>query len=447
MTDNRQPITDNRQPIKKVLIITYYWPPSGGAGVQRVLKTVKYLRDFGWEPVVYTAEDAAYPVIDESLLKDVAPDLEIIRGPIWEPYDLYKRFTSQKKKERVYSGFMTDEAKPSFTQRASVWIRGNFFIPDARKFWIRPSVKLLTAYLKERPVDAILSSGPPHSTHMIARALKRKLSLPWLADFRDPWTNIDFYDQLMLTGWADRQHKAQEQSVIKEADRMLTVSWSWAEDFRRLGRKDIETVTNGFDEADFPETTTERDKNFTICHIGSLNRDRNSLPLWETLAKVCEEKPAFREALRLRFIGKTEAHTFAQLADLGLEANTENVAYMPHSEVIGELGRAHVLLLLTNDTPNVMGVVPGKLYEYLAARRPILAIGTTEGDAARILRETGAGAMCGFQDREAMERALVAAFADYQNGNSSYTGDPEAIRRFTRRGATKRVAEILGEMV
>jgi len=409
----QEPATCNL--MKRVLIITYYWPPSGGAGVQRVLKTVKYLRDFGWEPVVYTAEEAAYPVIDESLLKDVAPDLEIIRGPIWEPYELYKRFTNQKKKERVYSGFMTDEAKPSLTQRASVWIRGNFFIPDARKFWIRPSVKLLTAYLNERPVDAILSSGPPHSTHMIARALKRKLGTPWLADFRDPWTNIDFYDQLMLTGWADKKHKAQEKSVIKEADRMLTVSWSWAEDFRRLGREDIETVTNGFDEADFPTMTTERDEHFTICHIGSLNRDRNSLPLWETLAKICEEN--------------------------------ENVAYMPHGEVIGELGRAHVLLLLTNDTPNVMGVVPGKVFEYLAARRSILAIGTTEGDAARILRETGAGTMCGFQDREAMESALIALFADYQNGGSAYAGDLKVIRRFTRRGATERVAEILGEMV
>jgi glycosyltransferase involved in cell wall biosynthesis len=412
-----------------------------------VLKTVKYLRDFGWEPVVYTAKDAAYPVIDVSLLKDVAPDLEIIRGPIWEPYELYKRFTSQNKKERVYSGFMTDAAKPSFTQRASVWIRGNFFIPDARKFWIAPSVKLLKAYLTDHPVDAILSSGPPHSTHMIARALKRKFGTPWLADFRDPWTNIDFYDQLMLTGWADKKHKAQEQAVIREADRMLTVSWSWGEDFRRLGRADIETVTNGFDEADFPATMPERDQNFTICHIGSLNRDRNSPPLWETLAKMARANADFKAALRLRFIGKTEANTFAQLADLGLEANTEQVAYMPHGEVIAELGRAHVLLLLTNDTLNVLGVVPGKIYEYLAARRPILAIGTPAGDSARILRETGAGVMCGFRDRAAMEEALTNLFADYQKGSPAYAGDAEAIRRFTRRGATERVAEILDGMV
>jgi len=434
--------------LKRVLVITYYWPPSGGAGVQRVLKTVKYLRDFGWEPVVYTAEDAAYPVLDESLLKDVAPDLEVIRGPIWEPYELYKRFTRQKKNERVYSGFMTDDAEPSLTQRASVWIRGNFFIPDARKFWIRPSVKLLKAYLQDKPVDAILSSGPPHSTHLIARNLKRHLGTPWLADFRDPWTNIDFYDQLMLTGRADRAHKAKEQSVIREADRMVTVSWSWAEDFRRLGRKDIETVTNGFDEADFPETAeAERDEAFTICHIGSLNRDRNSLPLWETLAMMAGAHPAFKKALRLRFIGKTEANTFAQLSELGLEDNVENVAYMPHGEVVGELSRAHVLLLLTNDTPNVLGVVPGKIYEYLAARRPILAIGTTAGDAARILRETGAGVMCGFQGREAMERTLTTLFADYRNGASTYAGDPAAIRQFTRRGAAGRVAEILEEML
>ena len=145
--------------MKKLLLITYYWPPSGGAGVQRCLKHVKYFRDFGWEPVVFTAEDAAYPILDESLTKDIPEGIEVVKGPIWEPYELYKRFTGQKKKERVYSGFLSEDKKPSFTQRASVWIRGNFFIPDARKFWIKPSVKLLTKYLKENPVEQAQSES------------------------------------------------------------------------------------------------------------------------------------------------------------------------------------------------------------------------------------------------------------------------------------------------
>ena len=427
----------------RVLVITYYWPPSGGAGVQRILKTVKYLRDFGWEPVVYTAADAAYPVLDESLNREVAPDLEVIRGPIWEPYELYKRFTNKGKDERVYSGLMNDAATPSLAQRAAVWIRGNLFIPDARRFWIAPSVRRLADYLKERPVDALLSTGPPHTTHLIARNLRRRTATPWLADFRDPWTNIDFYDQLMLTPWADRRHRRGEASVLREADAVTTVSWSWAEDFRELGRPDVTVVTNGYDTADFPAELPEPDATFTLCHIGSLNRDRNSEPLWRTLAELATEDPAFGRDLRLRFIGKTEEHTFRQLRELGLGDNLEAIDYLPHSEVTAQLGRARVLLLLTNDTPNVSGVVPGKLYEYLAAGRPILGVGTADGDSARILRETGAGRMCGFREPGAMRATLLDYYADYRAGRTNYSGDPTAIARFTRRGGAERIAAIL----
>jgi len=433
--------------LKHVLIITYYWPPSGGAGVQRVLKTVKYLRAFGWEPVVYTAKDAAYPVLDESLTKDIPAGVEVIRGDIWEPYELYKKFTGQKKNSRVYSGFMTEGRKPSPAQRASVWLRGNLFIPDARAMWWRPSVRFLNEWLKTNEVDAILSSGPPHTTHLIARDLKRKHGLPWLADFRDPWTDIDFYDQLMLTGWADRRHRALEQSVLREADRVTTVSWHWAEAFGPLGHPDVGVITNGFDAEDFGgEITGEPDATFSICHIGSLNKDRNSETLWRTLAKLAAEDHVFRADLRLRFIGKVEAVTFHQLTELGLEDRVERIDYVPHAEITAALARARVLLLLTNDTPNVLGIMPGKLYEYLAARRPILAVGVTEGDSARVLRETGAGVMCNFGDEAAMEAALRRLYADFRTGLPPVGGDEKEIARFTRKGGAARFAEVLDEI-
>lgn len=415
--------------------------------MQRVLKTVKYLREFGWEPVVFTAKDAAYPVIDESLAKDIPEGVKVLKGDIWEPYELYKRFTNRDKKERVYSGFMTGTEKPSFTQRASVWIRGNFFIPDARAFWRRPSVRMLADWLENNAVDAIISSGPPHTTHLIARDLKRKTGIPWLADFRDPWTNIDFYDQLMLTGWADRKHRKLEQTVIQEADGMLTVSWSWAEDFRRLGRKNIEVVTNGFDEADFREEEVASDPEFVICHIGSLNQDRNSQPLWETLADLANEDPAFRKSLRLRFIGKTDEIVFTQLEELGLSPNVDRIDYIPHSEITSALSRARILLLLTNDTPNVMGVIPGKLFEYMAARRPILAVGAKDGDAARILKETTAGTMCEFQNKASMRTALLDLFNDFLLGKSPKGGDLVAIKKFTRKEAAGSIAEALHKIV
>jgi hypothetical protein len=191
---------------RKVLIITYYWPPSGGAGVQRWLKFSKYLRDYDWEPVIYTPENPEAPAIDNSLEKDIPMGIKVIKRPITEPYLAYKRFVGMKLDEKVNAGFLQEKEKPGLLEGIAVWLRGNLFIPDARRFWIRPSAKYLVNYLKAHPVDAIVSTGPPHSMHLIALQVYKKLNIPWLADFRDPWTGIDFYHQLKLTLLADRIH-------------------------------------------------------------------------------------------------------------------------------------------------------------------------------------------------------------------------------------------------
>ncbi len=431
--------------MKRVLLITYYWPPSGGAGVQRVLKMVKYFREFGWEPVVYTAENAAYPVLDTSLAQDVPAGQEVIEGPIWEPYELYRRFTGQTGQKRVYSGFMTEGKKPSLAQRLSVWMRGNLFIPDARRFWIRPSVKRLRREVPRLDVQAILSSGPPHSVHLIAKGVKQATGLPWVADFRDPWTNIDFYDQLMLTRWADRLHHRLEASVIQQCDRLVTVSWTWADEFREMGGGDkVRLITNGFDPADFDFEAVQPDPEFVINHIGYLNADRNHPVLWQVLGDMCREDEAFARDLKLRFIGKTDQVLFNDLRQQGLADKAEAQDYVPHEEVLGYLPRAQVLLLLINDTPNVMGVIPGKIYEYLASGRPVLAIGPPEGDSARIIRETGAGQACHFGDYAGMRRAIEGMYQQYRAGQLQVSA--EAIDRFSRRTATGQMAALLDEI-
>lgn len=430
--------------MKKVLLILYYWPPSGGAGVQRCLKMVKYLRDFGWEPIVYTAENAHYPILDESLVKDIPEGQVVVKHPIWEPYEWYKRFTGQKKGSRVYSGFLSEDKKPSLTQRLSIWIRGNFFIPDARKFWIKPSVKFLSSYLQEQPVDAMISSGPPHSTHMIARGVKRKLDIPWIADFRDPWTNIDFYDQLNLSRRADKLHRKMEQSVLKEADQLVTVSWHWAEEFQELGGRPVEVITNGFDHADFEFETDAPEPFFSFNHIGYLNADRNPSALWKAFGELCREVPGMKEALKLRFIGKTDFITFQQLEAEGLADCVEKIDYLPHAEVVKTLTSSQILLLLLNNTPNVMGVIPGKIFEYLAARRPILCIGPEEGDSARIIRETGTGNVCGFEAFEEMKREIFKLYQRYKKGKLE-VADAD-IQRFTRKHATGQMAGLLGRI-
>jgi glycosyltransferase involved in cell wall biosynthesis len=432
--------------MKKVLVITYYWPPSGGAGVQRWLKMVKYLPQFGWKPVVFTAKDAEYPILDESLQKDVPPEAEIIRYPIWEPYDLYKRVIGQKKEEKVYSGFLSEKKRPGLAQRASVWIRGNLFIPDARCFWIKPSRKFLMDYLKKNPVDAIISTGPPHTTHMIALGVKKKLKalpagrqVPWIADFRDPWTQIDFYDQLHLTGWADARHKKMEYDVLRQADKVVTVSWHWADDLKKISGRGVEVITNGFDEDDYKTDRPPLDEKFSLTHVGSINADRNPKMLWMALGELCKMNEALRNALVIRLVGKNDVSVYEDMKRNGLIPNLERIDYLPHAQIAPIQQRSKVLLLPINDTPNVMGIIPGKIFEYLAAQRPILVIGKEEGDSARIVRESGAGVICGFEENERIKTEVMKMFSAGRNLSIPSFG----IEQYSRRRLAGRMAELL----
>ncbi|MEM7038415.1 MAG: glycosyltransferase, partial [Bacteroidota bacterium] len=343
--------------MKKVLIITYYWPPSGGSGVQRWLKCVRYLRDYGWEPIVFTVENGEYPVLDESLEKEVPEGVQVIRRPIWEPYQLYKRFTGQKPKKRVVSGFIKDK-KPSFTKRVSMWIRGNMFIPDARKFWIKPASRYLKSWLKENPVDVIVSTGPPHSMHLIAHRVTRKLNIPWLADFRDPWTGIPYYKDLKLTGWADRKHHRQEKMITVDADRFVVVGNHMKKEFEAIGGREVDVITNGYDEADLrPQLKSARDKDFTIVHIGFLAETQNHESLWQALGELAGEDDVFREKLRIRMIGKTDIGVEMYMKEYGIHDRAEFIDYVPHTEAIENQGRAQVLLLTINNVENAKEVL------------------------------------------------------------------------------------------
>ncbi|MCX6266202.1 MAG: glycosyl transferase family 1 [Bacteroidetes bacterium] len=430
--------------MKKVLIISYYWPPSGGAGVQRGLKFVKYVRDFGWEPVVYCPENPEYPEADKSLFKDIPAGVEVLKLPIWEPYNAYKRFIGQKKEEKIQAGFLSVKKKNPVIENISVWIRGNLFIPDARKFWIKPSIRFLLKYLDSHPVNAMVSTGPPHSMHLIALGVKNRLKIPWLADFRDPWTEIDFYHQLRLTKQADKKHHRLEKSVLSGADRISVVSWNWALNLNRLFPRHYDVITNGFDPDDFIIPDLKVSSTFNLTHIGSLNKDRNPELLWEVLADICAENPMFGNDLRLRFIGKCDVSLFQCLEKYRLASQTEKIEYMPHEEVLKESARSQVLLLLLNNTPNVMGIVPGKIFEYLATRRPVLCIGPTDGDSARIIREAKAGVTCNFDDRTSIKKALLDLYGRYKLG--ALQNQEGEIDSFSRKGLTKKISILLNDI-
>lgn len=426
---------------RKVLIITYYWPPSGGAGVQRWLKFVKYLRNFGWEPVVYTPENPEYPAIDNSLLKDIPQGIEIVRTPIWEPYSFYKKLVGAKKNERINAGFLSEKKRPGLAERFSIWLRGNFFIPDARKFWINPSIKFLVKYLKQHPVDAIVSTGPPHSMHMIALGVKKRTGLPWLADFRDPWTNIDFYHELMLSSWADRKHHKQEMSVLKKADEVVVISNSMKTDFLKLLKRDYSVITNGYDQDDIAGVDARIDERFSVAHIGTMVKTRNPLLLWEVLSEEVLKDTDFANELEIKLVGSVDYSVTESIEAAGLGNYVNKISYVPHNEVVKIQQQSQVLLLLINDTPNAKVILPGKFFEYMAARRPILCIGPRDGDAAEVILETNAGYVSEKDDKESIRKAINELYSRFRTGKNIV--DSKGIARFSRESLTGRMAECL----
>lgn len=431
---------------KKVLILTYYWPPAGGAGVHRWLKFTKYLREFGWEPVIFTVKGGETAVEDQQLLAQIPEGIETTRQPIWEPYTLFKRLKGQKKDQKVYSGFIDEQGKSNWKQRLAVFIRGNFFIPDARMFWIRPSVRKLKQYLRQNPIDLIISTGPPHSTHRIAYHLRNTFKTPWIADFRDPWTNIDFYDQLQLTPLADRLHRRMEQQVLRRADQVVVISPGMQEEFATLApQAALTTITNGFDPADFQGSPNSLDQEFSICHIGSMNKDRNPILLWKALQTLLSEAPQLKEKLKIRLIGKVDHSIFQSIESYGLSAYLEKIDQLPHHEVLQAMQRSQVLLLSINNTPNAAGILPGKMYEYMGAQRPILAIGPAQKDAGAILRTTGAGVMHDYDDLEGLKKSLRQMFEDYLNENLQI--DSSGTEQYSRRNLAGAYASLMDQMI
>lgn len=426
---------------KKVLIITYYWPPSGGSGVQRWLKFAKYLGGFGWDPVIYTPENPEIPVSDESLFKDIPANVKVIKQPIWEPYNFYKKFIGQKKEEKISVGFLSERKKPKLTEKLSVWIRGNFFIPDARVFWVKPSVKFLSGYLQKNKVDAIISTGPPHSMHLIALGLKEKFDIPWVADFRDPWTNIDFYRDLMLTKWADKKHHKLEKKVLSNADVILTVGNTMKEEFEEMHAKNVHVITNGYDEDDIYKGSVEHDKKFSLAHIGSLVKTRNPVILWDALAELVKENAEFAGDLEIKLVGKVDFSAINNIKEKRLDQFLNKIEYLPHNEVMMEQQKSRVLLLLLNDTPNSKGLLTGKLFEYLASKRPVLCIGPEDGDAAEILKKTGVGETFGFENKKGLKESLKTLYQKYKM-NQLGREETNAVK-YSRKNLTKELVRHL----
>ena len=424
--------------MKKVLIITYYWPPAGGSGVQRWVKFAKYLRQFGWEPIIYTPQEADYPLFDKSLLDEVPNDLKVIKRPIWEPYKLVTLFSSKRGKQ--HAGFLEDKKKLSFLQRKMLWVRANWFVPDGRKFWIKPSIKFLTRYLNDHPVDAMVTNGPPHSLHLIGLGLKKKLDIKWLADFRDPWTSIDYLHHLPLTEKTIQKHTALEAAVLRTANRVVVVSNTMKEEFSKLSDC-VEVILNGHDLPALANKDIALDNEFSIVHVGLMNADRNPIRLWRVLSQLCDELDDFKNRLKVKLIGEVSEAVSNSLKEYEIDQQVEFVGYLPHEQVHAFQQRAQVLLLAVNNVPSAKGIVTGKVFEYMAANRPILAIGPEDGDLANLLRESKAGTTFDFSEEEQLKTHLIELFNSYLEGK--LVGTSHDIEQYSRRSLTEKMANAL----
>ena len=437
--------------MKRVLIISYYWPPTGGSGVQRWVKFAKYLPLEGWQPVIYTPENPEQLAIDESLAAEIPAEAEVIKTHIVEPYEIYKKLLrkSGHSKEAVEVNPVNAQNK-SFLQKVAMWVRGNIFRPDPRCLWIGPSVRFLKKYLEEHPVDLIVSTGPPQSMHLIGRRLALATGIPWIADFRDPWTKIFYFKHLSMTRATENWHKKMEKKVLDDASVVVAVSPLVQQEFQAMTKTPVELITNGFDEYDFStegchDAEEGAEQDFCITHTGLFAADGNPTALWKVLAEKSRTNEVFHKALKIKLIGKTDDSILTALNDAGLEDAVDNMGYQPHAEAVQQQRKASLLILPLRKEPEYKAVLPGKLFEYLASRRPILGIGQPDGAMAMILNDTHTGVVLDWEDKEALKQYIDACWDKHLEGRLNIEGGD--ISQFTRRNLSRRMAQLFNSLV
>ena len=423
---------------KKLLIITYYWPPAGGPGVQRWLKFVKYLPDFGIQPIVYIPENPTYPILDEKLKTEVSEKAIILKNKIFEPYQLASLFSKNKTKN-ISSGLIPKQRKQTFLEKCMLWVRGNLFVPDARVYWVKPSVKYLKKYIKENNIDTIITTGPPHSLHLIGLQLKKELQLKWIADFRDPWTTIGYHKVLKLSAYAEKKHKRLEHSVLNTADHIIVTSKTTKTEFEVLTSKPIEVITNGYDVNTIDKQTL--DKKFTLSHIGSFLSERNPVVLWEVLSELISKKVDFGSHFQLNLIGKTSNEVLDSISKFGLERHLNLIGYVSHGEAIVHQKKSQILLLIEIDSTETKCIIPGKLFEYMASERPIIAIGPKESDIEEIITSTKTGIFHNHQDKEKLKQTILDYFNLFLENKLQVT--PVGLDDYSRKKLTEKLVSLL----
>jgi hypothetical protein len=430
--------------LKRVLIIAYYWPPSAGSGVQRWLKFVKYLPQFNWQPVVYTPDSPDFDIQDESLKKDIPEEAEILKTKIWEPYSIHKQLLGNGSSEKGSTAGIVKNSKSSISAKVANWIRGNFFIPDPKIFWVKPSVKYLRSYLAKNPVDIIISTGTPHSMHLIAKEIAKEYKLPWIADFRDPWSKLDMLKSYNISKSNFKRYERLEKSVLSNADLCVTTSNIWKQDFLDLGAKKAVCITNGFDESDF-NIDVEPYEKFVISHFGLLNHLRNPSLFWRALSELGQENESFNKDLRIHLGGSISHENISEIESYpNLKSKLKVFEYLSHQEVVKEYRKSSLLLLLLFNSKSGIGNIPGKLFEYIASNKPIIGFGPGDGDSKNIILESKTGSYFNYSDTEINSIKNVILF---QYNKSKESKIKIKSNKYSRKKLTEDLVEKMNDLI
>lgn len=429
--------------MKKVLIITYYWPPAGGPGVQRVLKFAKYLPEFGWQPIILTVKNGEYPAIDESLEVEIPDNCKVYKTASLEPNLFYKKFTGMAVDEKIPTAVLAAE-NTNWKKRLANWIRLNLFIPDAKIGWIPFAVRKGKKIIKAEKPDIIFSSSPPPTVHLIARKLAKWSGIKWVADFRDPWTDIYHYNKVKMSARSLNRDKDKEKEIVTSADEIITVSQNVAEllNEKTTKAREIHIIPNGYDEADFYNLKDEPafDK-FTIAYAGKINNQQNPSNLWKILGNMVKENPTFAANFQILLMGNITDEVITEIKQNNLEKELKNPGYVDHQTALKYLKKSHILLLLIPNTGKNKGIITGKLFEYIAMEKFILGFGPKDGDAAEILEQTNTGRMFEFNEIQEVRNEITRQYKNWQKGLTQKV-NREEIRKYSRRKLTERLVGV-----
>lgn len=422
---------------KKILIISYYWPPSGGSGVQRWVYFAKYLKQAGYEPIVLTVDPkkATYPSVDDSLLDDIA-GIQTIHTDSFEPLQIYSKLVSGSKKEAVPFGSVDTKGK-SLVKKIPAFIRGNLVLPDARKYWKRYALGEARKLIQQENIEIVITTGPPHSTHLIGLDLKKEFQLPWIADFRDPWSEIFYNKDLYRTKWAKKKDRKMESAVLLEADAVLAISPHTAALLypKMVDSTKVHCILNGFEKEKFESIEITKNKHFTIAYVGYLGKHHLHTPFTEGLNAFCKQQ---EDTIQLHLAGTIEAPILADWKSIH-NLNIIHEGVVPHQRAIEIMASADLLFLSIPISEYAKGNIPGKLLEYLATGKPIVLVGEDDSDAATLTKQ--------FPNNLVLSKENNQKFIEFceqvKNNALPQRKIAEGLENFTRKETTNQLIQVI----